>query len=108
MSERFLMIIQTADKDRANQIAKSDFDIVGGENTFTVPLFTLTAQDDSTPTHYWASGDIQDDKVADLQSLQSQFQGSTLLAYNLNTQPNLPQQTLISLNLRTAKSNMPK
>lgn len=103
---RHLIIIQAAQVDAANEVAAQFFDTVGGEQTFTVPLFAVSAQDDNAPTHYWCSAEVEEAKEPTLAQLQPQFPGCSILPYDANSDPSFPQRTLTELGLRTARPKM--
>jgi hypothetical protein len=104
---RYLIIIPAAARQQCNDIALEHFDAVGGALTFSVPLFPASAQDDSTPSHYWCSAEVLQENIPLLLSLQPSIQGSLVEQYDLASQSGYPQQRLTQLGLRTAKPRLP-
>ena len=70
MNQRFLIIIPAADRDRANALAKDQFDQTGGEKTFSVGL---SATGKAPVTHYWCSALFYGGGPERLLALQSAF-----------------------------------
>ena len=100
---RILVIIRAADQSTINTILKGGLDPDGGERTFDVPLFTPGTH---APTHYWCCAEVSAEVRAEVSQLQLAFPLSEVLEYDLETQPNFPEEQLIRLNLLQHESNV--
>jgi hypothetical protein len=85
----------------------------GGQFSFTVPLFAVDAEDDSTPVGRWCGPWLHQNMPEAAPSYYEQAKavvsslGGTLWDWPDQQPPELPEQFLASLNLRRAVSLMP-
>ena len=96
MSQRVLIVIQAADKDAANALAKAQIDPVGGEKTFSIGLSLSGAE---PPTHYWCST-LMPDGGAVLGNFLGQFPRALVSGYDADADPGFPQRVLAGLGLQ--------
>lgn len=108
MSVRAFIVIQSADKDRANALAASTFDRGGsGNRTFSVGLVPTNSPAGTEPTHYVTASLIDDDKWPLIAANAPSFTGSHFESYDLLANPNAPWAYCASVGLQRPATTLP-
>ena len=100
MNNATIIIITAAVQAAANAAAKTYFDPVGGEFTFTNPIVTLP--DLETVTHYWTADRMEPANRAllNVMAAQAPFAGNVqVFDYDADADPCFPHAKLAELGL---------
>jgi hypothetical protein len=105
MSQRFLIILPLADRERANGVAKANFDPDGGEKTFSIGL---SASGSAPATHFWCSALFSGEGAARLAAAQAAFPDAVVCPYNADTDPSFPKRKITELGLNQIVTIQPR
>lgn len=101
-----VVVMPAALRDEANAVARqmqlSADGTEGGENTFSVPLFSIQDATDETPSHYWCTVKFTPENRAAVGAILPQFPGGSVHDYDSDSNPGFPQGVLARLNLRAS------
>lgn len=101
---RTLVIIPANIRDTINNlIAANEAFPVARAQEFTVPLYAIDDEVQSTPTHYWLSHIFTAEQRAAISQLNAAFPTAKVFDY---TDPAFPHQQLLVEGLATTKSSM--
>lgn len=101
-----VIVIPAEHQTAINALVQQQFDPVGGNQTFTVPLYEVGDQQQTTPSHYWCNTEMSELVFLQLTQLKRMFPGCTIEAYPSEART-FPDQLLTELQLVRKTPIMP-
>jgi hypothetical protein len=105
-TRRAIFVIPAAQQARCNELA-TQFDPDGGAATFTIPLNASGSPQDP-PAFYWCAVAMREQTWQAAQQLLPEVTGARAYPWDMDADPDLPQQVLAELGVATAAPAHPE